>query len=279
MSQVEQLKSFQISRFSMYEEKYDFFVRSIGHCHLAPNKRQREKTVDFGEIFWCTEGRGLFQDALGNKHILRPGHVWYYPPGSRHIYYPDFCGFTYRWMTISGKNAANLFSSLKIAPGSHFVGSCPEMLFDEIYHDISHPNTQLTVLNIAFSILIKIAKGNKESSRTEGNITAETIREMIDQKFSDEEFSIAVVAERLGVHRATVSRCFKSTYAVDPTSYLISCRRQEALKLINTTNLPISVIAQKSGFSCSNYCIRSIKKLTGSTPGELRKINHITTKL
>ena len=91
--------------------------------------------------------------------------------------------------------------------------------------------------------------------------------------FRDEEFSMSVVAERLGVHRTTVSRCFKAAYGVDPASYLISCRRQEVLRLIYSTTLPIGMIAQKSEFSNSNYCIRSIRKLTGSTPGELRKLS------
>lgn len=274
MSQSEQTALPLDSRFSMYPREFDFFVRSTGHFHLPPDKRQREKDADFGEIFWCLDGRGIFHDRSGSKHILRPGWVWYYPPGSRHIYYPDHCGFHYRWLTISGKNADILFSSLKITPGLHYAGNCPEALFEEIYRDISDPDTQLTVLNLAFSILIRIARGSRGVSRNEGNITAAAIRKIIDDMFRDEEFSIAVAAERLGVHRTTVSRCFKAAYGVDPASYLISCRRQEALRLIHTTTLPIGVIAQKSGFSTSNYCIRSIRKLTGSTPGELRRIRH-----
>ena len=125
------------SRFSMYPREFDFFVRSIGHFYLPPDKRQREKEADFGEIFWCLEGRGIFHDKFGNKNILRPGWIWYYPPGSRHVYYPDHCGFHYRWLTISGKNTDILFSSLKITPGLHYVGNCPEALFEEIYRDIS----------------------------------------------------------------------------------------------------------------------------------------------
>ena len=259
-----------ICKFSVYPSSLGFFVRSIGDCDLEPMERQRIKTADFAEIFWGLDGRGVFRGADKKDYILRPGWTWYYPPGSIHIYRPDHCRFHYRWLAIGGPDAGRLFASLKITAGLHNTGSCPIAWFEEIYRKISEPDTQFEVLNTAFSILIRIVRGNLGASRSNGNITASAVKTLIDELFCDPECSIASVAEHLGVHRTTVNRVFRSVYNIDVSEYLKSRRLQESLRLVHTTALPIAEIARRSGFSSGNYCIRMVRKVTGFTPGQLR---------
>jgi len=254
----------------MYTGELGFYVRSLGDCRLGAMERQRIKSVDFCEIFWAIDGRGVFRNENKKDFILRPGWVWYYPPGSLHVYRPDHCAFHYRWLTIAGPDAGKLFAALKITPGMHCAGSCPEQLFDNIYHKITAPESQLEVLNNAFHILTRIVGGNNGSSRSGDDNIAETIKSMIDNTFTDQNFSIATIAEHLGIHRTTVNRNFKTMYKIDVSNYLKSCRCQHALRLIHSTRLPIVEIAHRSGFSSSNYFIRSIRQITGSTPGQLR---------
>ena len=261
-------------KFSMYPCDLGFFVRSVGDFNMEAMERQRIKTAHFGEIFWGLEGRGVFRAANKKEYVLRPGWVWYYPPGSVHVYRPDHCRFHYRWLTIDGPEAERLFAALKITSGLHYAGSCPEALFDDIYRKLAEPDTQLDVLSTAFSILTRVVRGSRGAGRTD-RVTADAIKNFIDEMFPDPDFSVTTIADHLGVHRTTINRNFKMVYNVDVSAYIKSCRLQEALRLIHSTTLPIAEIAQRTGFSSSNYCIRMIRRITGSTPGQLRRGNNL----
>ena len=50
----------------------------------------------------------------------------------------------------------------------------------------------------------------------------------------------------------------------------MNVRLQAAANLLRTTNLPIKAIAADTGFASSQHFIRTIKEVTGKTPGELR---------
>ena len=73
------MREFKDYKFAVIRGKTAFFVRSVGHFRVLPDNREGIKTADFGEIFWCLEGKGLFS-LNGRRHTLLPGQVWYYPP-------------------------------------------------------------------------------------------------------------------------------------------------------------------------------------------------------
>ena len=255
--------------FTFYTGELDFYVRSVGLFDLAPGEDGRRKEADFGEIFWCISGSGRFLDCGGREHVLLPGSVWYYPPGSVHIYHAGSEGFSARWLTIAGPLAGPLFDGLKIAYGINPAGNCPEEHFDRIFSLAHNPSKMPEMLTEAMTILLKmISPGNK---KTERESLAEKARLLIDSDFRDQNLNVEIIADKLDCHRVSAARDFKQHYGIPISHYLHSRRIQEAFHLIRDTAIPLREIPQLCGFASIFYLSRVIKKMTGGTPGELRR--------
>lgn len=255
--------------FTFYSGELDFYVRSVGFFDLAPGEEGRRKEADFGEIFWCLSGSGHFLDSEGREHVLLPGSVWYYPPGSVHIYHAGNEGFSARWLTIAGVLAATLFDGLKISYGINPAGKCPEEHFDRIFLLARNPSKMPEMLTEAMTILLKmISPGNKKPGRES---LAEKAKLLIDSDFRDQNLNVEIIADKLECHRVSVARDFKQHYGIPISHYLHSRRIQEAFHLIRDTAIPLREIPLLCGFASICYLSRVIRKMTGGTPGELRK--------
>ena len=255
--------------FTFYTGELDFYVRSVGSFDLAPGEDGRRKEADFGEIFWCISGSGRFLDTNGREHLLLPGNVWYYPPGSVHIYHAGIDGFAARWLTLAGPLAAALFSGLKISYGINPAGICPEEHFDRIFTLAHNPSKMPEMLTEAMTILLKmISPLNK---KTESTTLAEKAKSLIDSDFCDQNLNVEIIADKLACHRVSVARDFKQHYGIPISHYLHSRRIQEAFLLIRDTPRPLREIPPLCGFASICYLSRVIKKMTGGTPGELRR--------
>ena len=263
------MREFKDYKFAVIRGKTAFFVRSVGHFRVLPDNREGIKTADFGEIFWCLEGKGLFS-LNGRRHTLLPGQVWYYPPGARHDYIPGDPLFHYRWLSLEGPGTKTLFDGLHILPGLNAAGVCPEELFARIELEIESADNaaRMRVLAAAFEILTRIASPAPKPE-PEGS-TAERIKAVIERNFTNPELNVDRIAELLGLHRVTLSRAFSACYGHSVIEHLIACRVNHALHLLKDPHRSIEETARASGFSSPEYFARTIRRITGSSPAKLR---------
>jgi len=76
---------------------------------------------------------------------------------------------------------------------------------------------------------------------------------------------------------ATVSRGFKQVFEVTPTQFRMEARTQRALAMIATNRESLASIAALAGFADQAHMTRSIRLLTGTTPGQWRGSNPFKT--
>jgi AraC family transcriptional regulator len=96
---------------------------------------------------------------------------------------------------------------------------------------------------------------------------------LIDQHLSSEEegrIALRIVARDVGMSYFHFSRAFKQSMGMTPTNYISERRIEFAKELIKETNLPISEIALRSGFSSQSHFTTSFRKLAGITPRAFR---------
>lgn len=262
------MKNFKEYRFAVIRGKTSFYVRSIGHFRQTPESPEGIKIADFGEIFWCIGGKALFH-LNGSIHTLNPGFVWYYPPGSRHEYYPGKPFFHYRWLTLEGPGVSGLFDGLRIQPGLNEAGECPQELFSRIELEIESVRNEkrMAVLAAAFEILTRAAVPPAAKS---GETTAEKAKRIIDKNFTNKELNVDRIAELLGVHRVSLSRAFSVFYGHSASEYLTSCRIRKALSLLKESTRSAEEISEECGFSNPGYFSKVIAKTTGFPPRKLR---------
>ncbi|MNW35628.1 HTH-type transcriptional activator RhaS [compost metagenome] len=79
------------------------------------------------------------------------------------------------------------------------------------------------------------------------------------------------IAAQSNVSVRHLNRLFQSYYDTTPFAYLQQLRLEHARRLLETTSLPISDIAYKSGFNDSNYFTRQFTRMLGQSPKAYRK--------
>lgn len=83
--------------------------------------------------------------------------------------------------------------------------------------------------------------------------------------------TIESLAERLGIGQRHLSRLFAKHLDASPLQVAQSLRIQRAKRLLNDTDLPIALIAERAGFSGSRRMSAAFAKLYGHPPSALRK--------
>jgi AraC family transcriptional regulator len=96
---------------------------------------------------------------------------------------------------------------------------------------------------------------------------------LIDRHLAEEEegrVALQVVAHEVGMSYFHFSRAFKQSMGMSPTSYIAERRINRAKELLRDTELPLSEIALRSGFSSQSHFTTSFRRVTGATPGAFR---------
>lgn len=94
--------------------------------------------------------------------------------------------------------------------------------------------------------------------------------EYIHEHFRDAP-TIADVAEAAGVHPAHLAAAFRRVYDVPLGTYLRRLRIEWVADRLVTTDVPISALSFRAGFSDQSHLTRTFKRVTGWTPGAYRR--------
>ena len=89
------------------------------------------------------------------------------------------------------------------------------------------------------------------------------------------DINMATVANTLSLEYSYFSRMFKNVMNINFIDYLRKVRIEKAMGLLISTNLKITKIAQKVGYTNSKNFTSSFKQFSGVTPSEYRQ-NYIT---
>lgn len=125
-----------------------------------------------------------------------------------------------------------------------------------------------TAASQVFSILCALC-ANFEEPRGRSRLTEEAIRHM--QSDFAQSIGIADVAAALQVSASHLSRVFLRETGLRPVEYLTRLRLEEAVRLLNTTNLSIDAISSRCGFSDGNYFSKVFRSRMGLSPRAFRQ--------
>lgn len=96
---------------------------------------------------------------------------------------------------------------------------------------------------------------------------------LIDHHLSDEEegrVALRAVASDVHMSYFHFSRAFKQSMGMTATNYIAERRIERAKKMLEETELPISEIALRSGFSSQSHFTTAFRRLAGATPKAFR---------
>jgi AraC-like DNA-binding protein len=86
----------------------------------------------------------------------------------------------------------------------------------------------------------------------------------------DTNVSLGAWARAAGLARQSLSRGFRCAYGITPQRYRLEQRARRTLRLLPGWTGSLSALAAESGFADQAHLTRTLRALTGLTPGQLR---------
>jgi len=83
-------------------------------------------------------------------------------------------------------------------------------------------------------------------------------------------WTVETLARESGLSRAAFARRFKSVLGESPLAYLTGWRMTTARRLLRETELPLSVIAERTGYGSEFAFAKAFKRESGRAPGNYR---------
>ena len=112
--------------------------------------------------------------------------------------------------------------------------------------------------------------------RSHGGLSTSAKRrvlELIDAAL-DARLTVEMLSGEVGLSPAHFARAFKESMGRAPHQYLLALRLARARRLLETTHLSLSDIAQRAGFADQAHFTRRFKRAFGTTPGALVRTLH-----
>jgi AraC-like DNA-binding protein len=249
------------------------------HAHFTSHvyHRHSHETYSFGvtetgaQTFTCRHGR----------HVSATGMVMAFNPDDPHDgHAAGQGGFTYRMVHIWPE----FFASL-IGPGQPLPLFGSPVLDDpatagalrRLHIALTGPATELERyerLHDAAGLLVRhasvLVRGPDPAGLEEsGAHIAARVREIIHNRYADEDLTTDDLAAAAGCSRYTVYRAFRQAYGLAPSDYQRQLRVRLARRLL-ARDVPPSVAAAEAGFADQAHLTRWFRRYYGVTPGAYR---------
>ncbi|MDL2309939.1 response regulator [Parabacteroides sp. OttesenSCG-928-B22] len=111
----------------------------------------------------------------------------------------------------------------------------------------------------------------KIDTTTEKNNFLSQYVDFVKANISNQELDISMIYESLGMSRANFYRKVKSATGLSPIDLIRNIRLEVGAQLLRETDMNISEVAQKVGFSSRSYFAKNFKALYGISPSEYQE--------
>lgn len=106
---------------------------------------------------------------------------------------------------------------------------------------------------------------------THNSPLAEKAKQLIDENYSNPDFNIEVLAQKLYTSTPTLRRNFSDRFDISPKQYLLKVRLDTAAAHLSQDYSSVLEASRKSGFNDERYFSRIFKKRYGKSPSKFNK--------
>lgn len=138
----------------------------------------------------------------------------------------------------------------------------------------SHPDMEFQTRNLLSEIwllLLQVLESTQVRSAASGNKDRLLLMMAFIQENYARKLTLDEIADAAAISQRECLRCFQNAIHQSPMEYLAEYRVRCAMKLLETTNLSITEIAQRTGWNHNSYFAKVFSRICGKTPGEYRK--------
>lgn len=283
---------------SSIEEKWGIYVTTAGYSRIEPHADypneehppshhltwNRGRILDDFYIIFISRGKGTYASALTEPTELAAGICFFLYPGVLHRYKPDpKIGWEEYWVGFNGFYVQQLMNNGFFDRQNPFVnlGINPDvlLLFRELISLIqaSLPGYHQQIAGVTLQILgliNTISQHQDYNNDPVGKLISKA--KFIIQESFENNLDMEQLARELPMGYSSFRKAFKRIAGESPNQYHLNLRLERAKKLLVTTILNISEIADQTGFESVFYFSKLFKKKNGRSPNAYRKdaLNH-----
>lgn len=140
---------------------------------------------------------------------------------------------------------------------------------DYILKPVNYEEFGSCIDNLKISLYEKRISGTEPSEKQEERTITGLTRYL--QEHLSEDVSLTLLAEEFHLNPQYISQLFKNEIGVNFLAYLTNIRMERAKKLLLSTALSITDIAERSGYSDYRVFTKVFKKSEGVTPSQYRR--------
>lgn len=260
-------------------------LREVGYCNalkadlpkafLDNSLRWHSGMHRWGVLHYMLNGRMKFIDH-GKELWVEPGQAAFFPIPSETAYY-DSVDLDAEWFffTFSGPTAMAITDELVKENGyilrdldhSQLVPAVAQMFSRVMAHS---PLPFFEFSTAVYNILMELS-AHTYSYRNNYPEPIAFALELIEQNFSDADFSLDDIAAEVCLSKGYFSRMFKESIGESPGAYLCNKRMRTAMDLLLHSSKPIKEIQYLCGYKKYNYFLTAFRKVYGISPGKVRR--------
>lgn len=138
------------------------------------------------------------------------------------------------------------------------------------------PDTEFQTRNVlseTWLLLLEELRDHPGEQAQAGAEHRDRLRSMIAyiHRHYGDKITLSEIARAAGVSEREASRCFKKNIRQSPVEYLIAFRLNEAKKLLRESDLSVTEVSLRCGFSDSAYFGKTFRSAFGVTPSAYRR--------
>lgn len=152
------------------------------------------------------------------------------------------------------------------------INTAERMLCEFLDPDVSSANMSKCLLGILFNVLLRVWKKNGSAVRPRNDLLNTDILQIL--QYIENKLGTASLGEaaiRFGYEKNYLSKIIKKTFGKTFLQVKHSICIDYAKALISETDIPISEIANRIGFSNMSHFYKMFRDSVGSTPAEFRE--------
>ena len=257
----------------------NLFVTKMGHL---VNQPKQYYTNWFVRHDYCIQFvvRGKGEYFVNNQLYRVHENTLFLLPKDRHHYYKSDPNdpYEYYWIHFNGVGFENFLSSIGLTEDNPVIYNVENPKIEQCFKEMiavcqsQDAYSNLSFMSKAYALLFEIATAiplQKEEKENHFNLVIETAINYITEHYQA-KVTLDDLATITYTNKCYLVSLFKKVTGLTPIQYLIQHRVNQACALLQT-NMSVTEICYKCGFTeLTNFLVR-FKKITGVTPSEFRK--------